>query len=146
MKRLLIILNVAVLPACGDIDNCKANDASNFMVVRFFDMETKGSKKIEFRITTEDSPYQFVPFSDSTGVALPLNPDHAVTAFFMDSDISHHELVMRYENVEVSIFDPECDPSFTFMGLDTVRQTFDSTVVVGAVTNRQLNTNVEVYF
>ncbi|GAB4233400.1 MAG: hypothetical protein Tsb0034_06630 [Ekhidna sp.] len=100
-----------------------------------------------FTITADDSPFQFVPFTDSTGVGLPLDPERGSVTFHFDSvgtSVSY-DLQVSYDT-EISIFDPKCDPSFTFTNLDTVRQTFDSTVVVGTVTNRQLNTNVAIYF
>lgn len=145
MKKLLIILSFCAVAACNDIENCDANDELDFMVVRFFDKDTEQAKKMGFTITSSNSPYQFVPFEDSTGVGLPLEPDAESTIFSFVSDTSSHQLVMSYD-VQASIFDPKCDPSFTFLNLDTLSQTFDSTVVVGTVTNRQLSTNVEIYF
>ncbi|MEP0985915.1 hypothetical protein [Ekhidna sp.] len=146
MKKLVFILMGLSVLSCRDIENCDTDDNLDFMIVRFYDIESGSSKKIGFEITAEDSPYTFTPFEDSTGVGLPLNPEDQTTTFFFDSDTSSFELEMSYEEVEVTIFDPKCDPSLTFLGLDTVRQTFDSTVVVGNVTNRQISTNVEIYF
>lgn len=146
MKKLAIILFGLLILSCEEIENCGTNDELDFMVVRFYDLQSEASKKIGFTITAENSPYSFSPFTDSTGVGLPLNPDDPTTTFFFDSDTSHFEMEISYDEKQVTIFDPKCDPSYTFIGLDTVRQTFDSTVVVGTVTNRQISTNVEVYF
>lgn len=146
MKKLgIILIGLAVL-SCQDIENCGTDENLDFMILRFFDYETQSSKKIGFTITADNSPYAFTPFTDSTGVGLPLNPKDPTTTFFFDSDTSHFELEISYEKAEVSIFDPKCDPSYTYLGLDTVRYTFDSLSIPGTVTNRQLNTNVEVYF
>ncbi|MEP1034012.1 hypothetical protein [Ekhidna sp.] len=146
MKKLAIILFGLLIISCEDIENCGTNDDLDFMAVRFYDLESAAEKKIGFTITAENSPYSFTPFTDSTGVGLPLNPDDPTTTFFFDSDTSHFELEISYAEKQVTIFDQKCDPSYTFIGLDTVRQTFDSTVVVGTVTNRQISTNVEIYF
>ncbi|MEQ8626307.1 hypothetical protein [Ekhidna sp.] len=146
MKKLRIILIGLAVLSCQDIENCGTDENLDFMILRFFDYETQNAKKIGFTITAENSPYSFTPFEDSTGVGLPLNPEDPITTFFFDSDTSHFELEISYEKVEVSIFDPKCDPSYTYLGLDTVRYTFDSLSIPGTVTNRQLNTNVEVYF
>lgn len=146
MKKLAIIIFGLAIISCQDIENCGTDDNLNFMILRFFDYETQNAKKIGFTITAENSPYEFTPFEDSTGVGLPLNPDDPTTTFFFDSDTSHFEVEMSYEKVEISIFDPKCDPSYTYIGLDTVRYTFDSLSIPGVVTNRQLSTNVEVYF
>lgn len=146
MKKFAIILLGLVIISCQDIENCDTNDDLDFMVVRFYDRESESPKKVGFTITAENSPYSFTPFTDSTGVGLPLNPGDTTTIFFFDSDTSHFELEISYDELQVTIFDPKCDPSYTFIGLDTVRQTFDSTVVVGTVTNRQISTNVEIYF
>lgn len=146
MKKLAIILFGLLILSCEEIENCGTNDELDFMVVRFYDLQSEASKKIGFTITADNSPYSFSPFTDSTGVGLPLNPDDPTTTFFFDSDTSHFEMEISYDEKQVTIFDPKCDPSYTFIGLDTVRQTFDSTVVVGTVTNRQISTNVEVYF
>ena len=146
VKKIGIILLGLFILSCQEIENCDTNNDLNFMIVRFFDLESSASKKIGFVITAENSPFSFTPFEDSTGVGLPLNPNDTTTTFFFDSDTSHFELEMSYDELQVTIFDPKCDPSYTYIGLDTVRQTFDSTVVVGTVTNRQLSTNVEIYF
>lgn len=145
MKNLLIIAGLLAFAACNDIENCETDDALDFMIVRFYNKVTKQPVKVGFAISASNSPYQFVPFTDSTGVGLPLDPDQNEISFLFDSTTTQYELVMSYE-VEASIFDPDCEPSLTYIKLDTVRQTFDSTVVVGTVTNRQLSTNVEIYF
>lgn len=145
MKKLLFIIGVLAFAACNDIENCETDDALDFMIVRFYNKQTKRPVKVGFTISASNSPYQFVPFTDSTGVGLPLDPNQNEVTFLFDSTTTQYELVMSYE-VEASIFDPDCEPSLTYVELDTVRQTFDSTVVVGTVTNRQLNTNVEIYF
>lgn len=147
MKKLISILSVCLLTACSDIENCDTNDDLSFMTVRFFDKETKVSKQMGFTITADNSPYTFVPFEDSTGISLALDPNSDQTTFHFDSlgTSVRYDLIMSYD-LQVSIFDPKCDPSLTFINLDTVSQTFDSTVVVGTVTNRQLSTNVEIYF
>lgn len=142
-----MILGMVAFAACNDIENCDANDELDFMIVRFFDKETRAAKQMGYTITADNSPFSFVPFTDSTGVGLPLNPDTESTTFFFDSagtDV-HEELVISYET-QVSIFDPDCDPSFTFTALDTVRYTFDSLSIPGRITNRQLSTNVAIYF
>ncbi|MEO9482828.1 MAG: hypothetical protein ABJG47_05255 [Ekhidna sp.] len=146
MRKFGIILFALAILSCQEIENCGTDNNQDFMIVRFYDLESEASKKIGFTITAENSPYSFTPFTDSTGVGLPLNPDDPTTTFFFDSDTSHFEVEISYTEKQVSIFDPACDPSYIFVGLDTVRQTFDSTVVVGTVTNRLIDTNVEIYF
>ena len=146
MKKLSIIILGLIIASCQDIENCGTDDNLDFMILRFFDYETQSAKKVGFTITAENSTDQFKPFADSTGVGLPLNPDDPTTTFFFDSDTSHFELEMSYDQFRVSIFDPKCEPALTFIGLDTVRYTFDSLSIPGTVTNRQLDTNVEVYF
>lgn len=146
VKKLIAILCVLLFTTCRDIENCGADDNRSFMVVKFLDINSKSSKKVGFVVTAKGSPNRFALSSDSTAVGLPLNPEDTVSTFFFNSDTSSHELQVSYDKVEVKLFDPKCQPSYTFIGLDTVRQTFDSTVVVGEVTNVQLKTNVEIYF
>ena len=147
MKKLGIIFIWLSALSCQDIENCDTDDNWGIMIVRFFDFETKDAKKIGFAIGTGNIRYGESFFSeDSTFIGLPLNPDQKTTTFYFESDTSRFELEMSYEDLEVSIFDPKCDPSYTFLGLDTVRYTFDSLSIPGTVTNRQLSTNVEVYF
>ncbi len=146
MKKFTIIFIGIIVLSCQDIENCGTDNNQDFMVVRFFDLETKNSKKVGFVITAENSAEIFPPSSDSTFVGLPLNPNDPATVFFFDSETSHFELEMSYEKKEVSIFDPKCDPSYVYTGLDTVRYTFDSLSILGKVTSKQLSTNVEVYF
>lgn len=146
MKKIGIVLFGLFILSCQDIENCGTDSNLDFMILRFFDFETKASKKVGFLITAEGSPNAFVLSSDSTAVGLPLNPDDPTTTYFFASDTSMFELEISYDKVQVSIFDPECEPSYTFIGLDTVRYTFDSLSIPGTITNIQLSTNVEVYF
>lgn len=132
--------------SCQDIENCDTDDNLDFMILEFHDLESKATKKVGFVVTAENSPYRFPLSDDSTLVALPLNPDDPTTTFFFESDTSNFEVEMSYEDLEITIFDPKCDPSYSFIGLDTVRYSFDSLSIPGTVTNRQISTNVEVYF
>lgn len=145
MKKLVFILLGLLVFSCEDIENCNADDNLEVMIVRFFDLENESAKKVGFSIGSGSTVFSGIFSEDSTSIVLPLDPAASTTSFFFVSDTSNHELVMQHE-AQFSIFDDKCDPSITFFNLDTVRQTFDSTVVVGTVTNRQLSTNVEIYF
>ncbi|MEM9337233.1 MAG: hypothetical protein AAGA66_00775 [Bacteroidota bacterium] len=157
MKKTIFILFSFIALSCQDIDSCAGDSNLPFMVVRSFDIDTGSPKKIgNFqRITSEGN---IIPFDsgfysiDSTTVFLFLNPDDTITTYFFDSaesadgfEISDFELQMVYDP-EFSIFDPECPPSILFTNLDTLKSTFDSTVISGRVTDRQLTSNVEVFF
>ena len=159
MKKLACILIGLVVLSCQDIENCGTDDNLDFMVLRFFDIETQNPKTVGFTFTVDGSPYQFsfladttvsssgdtTIVSDSTFVLLPLNPLTPTTTLQFDSDTSSHLIELSYDP-EYSIFDPKCEPSLTFKNIDTVQYTFDSLSIPGTVTNRQLDTNVEVYF
>ena len=145
MKKSTIILLALVVLGCQDIENCDTDNNLDFMIVRFFDIETASSKKVGFIIGSGTTAYTDIYSADSTLAVLPLDPANPETSFFFVSDTSNHELVMSHE-VSFSIFDPKCDPSITFFNLDTVRYTFDSLSIPGTITNRQLSTNVEIYF
>lgn len=159
MKKLAFILFGLMIISCQDIENCGTDDNRDFLIVRFFDIETKDPKTVGFIFTVEDSPYQFrfladtiisssgdtTINSDSTFVLLPLNPSASSTRLLFDSDTSNHFIELGY-NTEYSIFDEDCEPSLTFTNIDTLSYSFDSLSIPGTVTNRQLDTNVEVYF
>jgi len=159
VKKLAFIFIGFIILSCQDIENCGTDDNLDFIILRFFDLETQNPKTVGFVFTADGSPYRF-PFladtsisssgdttivSDSTFVLLPLNPLSATTTLQFDSDTSSHLIELSYEPV-YSIFDPDCEPSLTFKNIDTVRYTFDSLSIPGTVTNSQLSTNVEVYF
>ena len=155
---MIILLGLVVL-SCQDIENCGTDDIRDFVIVRFFDLESQEPKKVGFIFTIEGSTDSFhfladttisstndiTIVSDSTFILFPLNPLTETTKLQFDSDTSSHFVELSYEP-SYSIFDSACEPSLTFMNIDTVRQTFDSTVVAGTATNRQISTNVEVYF
>lgn len=145
MRLILIFLSVYVLVGCSDIDNCTSDSNTSFMIVRFFDFETKESKKVGFRVSTDESAELFGLSTDSLAIGLPLDPLDTTVLFLFDSDTSDYSLQVRY-NTDVSLFDPDCDASLFFSGLDTLNSSFDSTAIIGIVTNRQLTTNIEVYF
>ena len=148
MKKLGIILIGLLILSCQDIENCGTDDNLDFMIVRFFDRETTSSKKVAFQVSSGSIVYGEGFYSeDSTAIGLPLNPNSLETTFRFDSigtNVSY-ELTMGYETA-LEIFDPKCDPSFYYSNLDTLSHSFDSLSIPGTVTNRQLNTNVEVYF
>ncbi|WP_462253949.1 hypothetical protein [Ekhidna sp.] len=158
MKKIFIIVFGLLIFSCQEIENCGTDDNTDFVIVRFFDLETQQPKTVGFTFTIEGSPYNFrfladttisgtdtTIVSDSTFILFPLNPLNERTRLQFDSDTSSHFVELSYET-SYSIFDEACDPSLTFVGIDTVSQSFDSTVVVGNVTNRLLDTNVEIYF
>ncbi|MEP1096176.1 MAG: hypothetical protein ABJG78_13765 [Cyclobacteriaceae bacterium] len=115
------------------------------MVVRFFDFETKESKKVGFRVTASGAADLFGLSADSLAIGLPLDPLDTTGMFLFDSDTNDYSIQVRY-NASFSLFDPNCEPSLFFSGLDTLNSSFDSTAIIGIVTNRQLTTNIEVYF
>ena len=115
------------------------------MIIRFFDAESKSAKKVGFRVTETETNAAFGLSEDSLAIGLSLNPQDTSLSFLFDSDTNDYVLNVRYDT-EFTIFDPECDPSLTFLNLDTLSSSFDSTAIRGTVTNRQLTTNFEVYF
>ena len=147
MKKLLITLATTIIFSCNDIESCDANDQLNFFILRFYDFETQASKKVAFQVLSGDLIYgEGFYFSDSTAIGLPLNPVEDSITYQFDSvgtDVSYF-LTLSYQT-NVSIFDPDCSPSFYYSNLDTVNYTFDSLAIPGTITNRQLRTNVEVY-
>lgn len=146
-RNILIILIVGMLFSCQDIDNCTSDSNTEFMIVRFFDADTKEAKKVRFLVSTDEGAGFFGFPEDSLAVGLPLDPMDTSLVFLFDSDTSDNdfELEVRYDPT-FQIFDPDCSPSLFFSGLDTLRSSFDSTALRGTVTNRQLTTNFEVYF
>ena len=148
MKKGVLLFMGWMLVACSDINNCDSDSNQTFMIVRFFDFESKSSQKISFQITDIETGTAFVPSTDSLAVGLPLDPLDTAVLFQFDLDTTagiDYVLHVRYDPV-FSIFDPNCDPSLFFAGLDTLTSSFDSTAIHGVVTNRQLTTNFEVYF
>ena len=148
MKKLVILLSILSIVCCNDIENCDANDNRDFMILRFYDIETKSEKKVGFQVTSGDFIYgEGFYFEDSTAIGLPLNPNSETITFLFDSIYTSmsYEIEMSYKT-QLSIFDPDCNPFFIYSNIDTIRYTFDSLSIPGTITNRQLNTNVEIYF
>lgn len=147
VKKTIFILTIFLFGACQDIANCDTNDEQSFMILEFLDKETEEPIKTGFTITATGSPYAFIPFrDDSSAVRLPLNPNEGSVTFYFDSlDTSiRYELEMSY-GTQVSIFDEDCPPSITFMNLDTLRHTFSAVKIPGTITNRLIETNVQVF-
>ena len=134
-----------LLAMCNDIEQCTSDSSLSYMVVRFYDAETKATKKSGFRITRSGSSELIDLRNDSLGVELALNPLDTVQTFVFDTDTIDYTMQVRYD-AEFSIFDPDCDPSLVFTGLDTLSSSFDSTAIIGIITDRQLPSNFEVYF
>lgn len=157
MKKFIFILVIGIFSACQDIENCDTNDEWRFIVVSFFSIEDNTPKAVDFSFTAENSPYIYsfladttitdgdtTIVSDSTFILLPLNPETTTTTFFFDSDTASYMIEFSYD-LQVSIFDEGCPPSISFMNLDTVRYSFDSLSIPGRITNRLIETNVEVF-
>lgn len=147
MRKVIFLLFTALLLSCGDIDSCTSDSNQEFMILRFYDAETLAAKKVGFRISANESTllFGFGTDSDSLAIGLPLDPEDTTVLFHFDTDTIDHTLHVKYKT-EISIFDPNCDPSVLFIGLDTLSSTFDSTAIIGTVTDRELTTNIEVYF
>ena len=145
MRSLTLFLGLSVFIACNDINDCDSDSNEKFMIIRFFDAESKSAKKVGFRVTETETNTAFGLSEDSLAIGLSLNPQDTSLSFLFDSDTNDYVLNVRYDT-EFTIFDPECDPSLTFLNLDTLSSSFDSTAIQGTVTNRQLTTNFEVYF
>lgn len=142
-----IVLVLMLLTGCQDIENCDADENYEFMIIDFYDLSTQEEKQVGFEVSTPFESYGFSTYSDdSTSLALYLNPADTTATFYFDSDtLDQFTLQVSYQK-QFSIFDPECPASVAYTSLDTVAQTFDSTVVVGTITNAQIGTNVEIYF
>lgn len=153
-------MSALLITACHTIDHCDSNPEQPFMMVKFYNIKDRSDKKVGFRFfSLKDGilrPHLFSAdtlivdgdttiISDSTFIVLPMDPLDTMATFLFDTDTMDHEIRVRYAK-EFSIFDPACDPSLIFTGIDTLSSTFDSTVVVGRITNRLLSTNIEVYF
>lgn len=144
-KALLLLFSSIIIVQCNDIDSCESDTNRSAMIVRFFDFETKEAKKVGFEITGTGSIFLFGLSDDSLAVGLPLDPATEDVAFTFESDTSDFMLHVSYDH-EFSIFDPACEPSILFTGIDTLSSDFDSTAIIGRVTDVQLTTNIEVYF
>ncbi len=145
-KTVVIVISVGVMfTSCRDIESCGNNPSLSFMTVQFFDKSTKVSKKVGFSISPVNQDTVFQLAMDSLSVGLSLNSDDTVSAFIFDTDTTDYVLRVRYD-VQFAIFDPACDPTVRFSELDTLSSTFDSTTVTGRFLDRQLSTNIEVYF
>ena len=146
MKKLIFILVVAFGSACQDIENCDTNDEWGFMFVQFLDKETNDVKPVRFTVFADDLT-AFVPDTSYTSLGLHLNPNAESVVFRFDSvgTAITFEMEISYET-QFSIFDDDCDPSLTFVNLDTVRYSFDSLSIPTQITNRLIDTNVQVFF
>jgi len=148
VRRLFTILIATIIFSCNDIENCDTNDQLDVFILRFYDLDTQGPKKTAFQVSSDSLVYGEGFYSnDSMAIRLPLDPNETSITYQFDSidtDI-RHRLTLSYQT-NVSIFDPDCLPSFYYSSLDTVSHTFDSLAIPGTITNRQLATNVEVYF
>ena len=147
MRKLLAISCLIVLAACQDIENCDTNDEQRFMILAFLDKETNAAKTVNFAITSGSTVLLNDPEASYSSIGLPLDPNSESVTFLFDSvgTAVSYQLKIGYET-QISIFDEDCDPSITFLNLDTIRYTFDSLSIPGTVTNRQIDTNVQVFF
>ncbi len=132
--------------ACQDIENCDTNDEWEFMIVRFLDKDTNTAKPVQFTVFANDLTV-FVPDTSYTSLGLALNPSTESVLFRFDSTGTaiSFEMEIAYET-QLSVFDEDCDPSLSFFNLDTVRYTFDSLAIPTQITNRLVDTNVQVFF
>ena len=137
--------------ACADIDACEADSNQSFLAIDFHDRETLEQRTVGFEVTDKfrtdstGSPVLYPLESDSASIHLPFNAQDTTSTFVFRSDTSEFELSIRYEAL-FSIFDPQCDPSILFQGIDTLNNDFDSLAILGRTANRVIPTNIEVYF
>ena len=85
MKKLIILIFGLLILCCEDIENCETTDDLNFIILRFFDLETGDPKSVGFRFNIEGSDIQYVFAADTTIIPADttfIPPDTTIT----DSD------------------------------------------------------------
>lgn len=165
-----IFLRLSYLPvfiswcafACQEIKECQLETSSDYAWVKMYEADS-ASKTLKQEVAF-DSVYttgQFVntfqerfivttiadTIEDDTTNVFPVflyNGGTEITYRF-DTDSTDYDLTVRYIP-HLRIYDPECDPVYSYK-LDTAfSDTFDSVAVVNRVLDMEFSDNVEIYF
>jgi hypothetical protein len=151
----LFVFGVWLL-SCQEIKDCELESSTDYAILRYYEADSvsQNTKTVAFINVSEVDVSAYVISSifdsDSTNdtvnaVALFTNPTDTLVKYLFETDSIIYDLTLDYKPHLRILYD-ECDPVYSYK-LDTAYSTnFDSVVVRNNILDREVSTNIEVYF
>ena len=156
MARLTSFLLLFILFAACTADELCEGESISTIKLSFKDFESKSTKAIALdSIGFSWSPLSDTLYRDTTVsvIGLPVDPENSRTLFvFITTDLIDTLEVINADTLEISykvtssLISPECGPELLFSNLDTVYHTFDSLSIIQKLFDREVETNIEIFY
>ena len=147
-KFLPILLSILLLSACIDDELC-VGKGTNIVKIKFFDFEDPATT---FAVTFDSigasgNPESFPWYSDSTltEINLTVDPNENFTRFVLFTTERTDTLDLSYDS-QTRLISPTCGPEEIFSELGVVNYTFDSLVLDESLFEKEVETNIRIYY
>ena len=150
MHRLIkTILFLTLITACVNDELCVGN-GTNEIQLKFveYDSDPESVISITFdSIGVSGEPLAYPTFSDSTAfeIGLTVDPDSTWTRFVFITPTRTDTLDVNYF-VTPSLISVQCGPELLYSKLDTLYNTFDSLAIIQETFDREVETNIKIYY
>ena len=148
MKQLIItIVLICLWGSCTNDELCEGV-GTNEIKLSFKNYESGSA----LSITLDSIGFSWKPLMDTlyldttvTFIGLPVDPDTSVTQFVFVTADRTDTLEIGY-HVSSSLISAECGPELLFSQLDTIYHTFDSLAIIQNIFDREVETNIELFY
>lgn len=149
MHKLFAVLFITALAlgtACTNDELCVGNGI-NEVKLSLNDYETGSGTSITMdSIGFSGQPISNVYIDTTVSfIGLPVDPDSTWTRFVFITTDRTDTLELRYA-VTPSLISVDCGPELLFSNLDTLYHTFDSLAILQQLFDREVETNIEIFY
>jgi hypothetical protein len=147
-RKPLIIFSLFLLSACVDDELC-IGTGTNIVKVKLFEFEDPLNPiSVTFdSIGVSGNPEFFPSYNDSTisTINLTIDPNETFTRFVFFTTDSSDTLELTYV-IKTRLISPSCGPELLYSDLEVIHYTFDSLILDESVIEREIETNIRIYY
>jgi len=149
MNRIVYVILVLILiSGCVDDELC-IGTGTNIVKLKIFDFSdpTTPLSVTFIGIEVIGDPESFPSYADSTlsAIDLTLDPNNENTTFILLTASRVDTLDLQYL-IRPKLISPACGPEFTFNQLEVIEYTFDSLYLQEPSIEREVETNIRIYY
>ena len=149
LRSVAIFLALILSVACTNDELCIGKGVNE---IKLSFVESGSDPESAISITFDSigvsgDPIAYPIYADTTLSALKLqvDPDSTETRFVFITADRTDTLDLRYR-VTPSLISVQCGPELLFSKLDTLNHTFDSLVIVQDIFDREVETNIKIFY
>ena len=150
MLRLTTVLFLMIMAAACVNDELCTGEGTNEIKLRFIESGSDPEAPISITfdsIGVSGEPPAYPSYADTTLSVLELevDPDSTTTRFIFITADRTDTLDLGYR-VTPSFISVQCGPELLFSELDTLKHTFDSLVIVQTLFDKEVDSNIKIYY